>query len=228
MYLVPSSRRKTSLLNAIDVFPVVDIFYGGESVSSDQHQSYTCPHCGRLGFTDLHLLEHVGSEHADATAEVVILSICSTGAWFVHGYCWPTFVEKLIVQAFDCELEECAECTNCPLYCYTTLHPFNGLFSRQPGQAGTRNVNHSGFYWSKRWWDGNGISWTTCKSFATHSRQITMPVPHHSVLVQMHTQKPAVRNTKHDYVIIVMNLIAVNVLTCVKNPTQYVQFCVIY
>jgi len=80
MYLVPSSRRKTSLLNAIDVFPVVDIFYGGESVSSDQHQSYTCPHCGRLGFTDLHLLEHVGSEHADATAEVVILSICSTGA----------------------------------------------------------------------------------------------------------------------------------------------------
>lgn len=48
-----------------------DIFYGGESVSSDQHQSYTCPHCGRLGFTDLLLLEHVGNEHADATAEVV-------------------------------------------------------------------------------------------------------------------------------------------------------------
>jgi len=50
---------------------VVDIFYGGESVSSDHHQSYTCPHCGRLGFTDLLLLEHVGNEHADATAEVV-------------------------------------------------------------------------------------------------------------------------------------------------------------
>jgi len=56
-------------------FFIVDLYYGGESVSSDQHQSYACPHCGRLGFTDLLLLEHVGNEHADATAEVVILII---------------------------------------------------------------------------------------------------------------------------------------------------------
>jgi len=28
---------------------------------------------------------------------------------------------------------------------------------------------------------GSGISWTICKSFAPHSRQITMPVPHHSI-----------------------------------------------
>jgi len=28
---------------------------------------------------------------------------------------------------------------------------------------------------------GSGISWTICKSFAPRSRQITMPVPHHSV-----------------------------------------------
>ena len=49
--------------------------------------------------------------------------------------------------------------------------------------AGTRKVNHSGFYWSKRWWGGSGISWTICKSFAPHSRQITTPLPHHSVLM---------------------------------------------
>ena len=42
-------------------------------------------------------------------------------------------------------------------------------------------VNLSGFYWSKRWWGGSGISWTICKSFAPHSRQITIPVPQHSV-----------------------------------------------
>jgi len=42
-------------------------------------------------------------------------------------------------------------------------------------------VNHSGFYWSKRWRGGSGISWTTCKSFEPRSRQITMPVPHQSV-----------------------------------------------
>jgi len=28
---------------------------------------------------------------------------------------------------------------------------------------------------------GSGISWTICKSSAPHSRQITMPVPCHSV-----------------------------------------------
>jgi len=50
------------------------------------------------------------------------------------------------------------------------LHPFNDLFPGQPGYAGTRKVNHSRFYWSKRWWGGSGISWTICKSFAPGCR----------------------------------------------------------
>jgi len=29
--------------------------------------------------------------------------------------------------------------------------------------------------WRKRCWGGSGISWTTCKSFASYSRQITTP-----------------------------------------------------
>jgi len=33
---------------------------------------------------------------------------------------------------------------------------------------------------SKRWRGGSGISWTICKSFASHSRQITMPILYHS------------------------------------------------
>ena len=41
-------------------------------------------------------------------------------------------------------------------------------------------TNHSGFYWSKRWWGGSGISWTICKLFAPCSRQITTLVLHHS------------------------------------------------
>ena len=79
--------------------------------------------------------------------------------------------------------------TQCPTYILLllllllVLHPFNGLFSRTSWvsrhQKGT--VNHSGFYWSNRWWGGSGISCTICTSFAPHSRQITMPVPHHSV-----------------------------------------------
>ena len=55
-------------------------------------------------------------------------------------------------------------------------------FSGQPGQAGTRKLNHSGFDWSKRWWGGSGISWTIWRSFALCSRQITTPVLHHSIL----------------------------------------------
>jgi len=49
------------------------------------------------------------------------------------------------------------------------LHPFNGLFSRTTWEAGTRKVNHSVFYWSKRWWDDSG--WTICKSFTPCSRE---------------------------------------------------------
>jgi len=30
-------------------------------------------------------------------------------------------------------------------------------------------------------WDGSGISWTTCKQSAPRSRQITTPTPHHSM-----------------------------------------------
>ena len=30
-------------------------------------------------------------------------------------------------------------------------------------------------------WDGRGISWTICKQSAPHSRQLTIPTPHHSI-----------------------------------------------
>jgi len=63
----------------------------------------------------------------------------------------------------------------------TALHSFNGLFSGQPGEAGTIKANHCGFYWSKRWWGCSSIIWTICKSFAPCCRQITVPIPHHSV-----------------------------------------------
>ena len=36
----------------------------------------------------------------------------------------------------------------------------------------------------QRWRSGGSISWTICKSFAPRSRQITMPAPHHSILLR--------------------------------------------
>jgi len=57
------------------------------------------------------------------------------------------------------------------------LHPFNGFF--QDTQVSQHQKGKP--FWSKRQWGGSGISWTMRKSFAPRSRQITTPVPHHSV-----------------------------------------------
>lgn len=48
-----------------------DLYYGGEALSSEQPQSFTCPYCGKLGFTENSLQEHVTSEHAEVNFEVV-------------------------------------------------------------------------------------------------------------------------------------------------------------
>jgi len=85
---------------------------------------------------------------------------------------------------------------------YIPLHPFNGLFSRttrvSPHQKGKP-------VWillhSNRWWGGSGISWTICKLCAPRSRQITMPLPHHSVFYRPDalpaTQPTASKHWRH-------------------------------
>lgn len=53
-----------------------ELFYAGEAaagggVANDLPQSYTCPFCARLGFTEATLVDHVAGIHSDATQEVV-------------------------------------------------------------------------------------------------------------------------------------------------------------
>ncbi|CAD0204802.1 unnamed protein product [Chrysodeixis includens] len=48
-----------------------DLYYGGEALTLEQPQAYTCPFCNRMGFTDIALMEHVTAEHADTTLAVV-------------------------------------------------------------------------------------------------------------------------------------------------------------
>ena len=48
-----------------------------------------------------------------------------------------------------------------------------------PGWASTRKVKPVWILLKQETESGSGISWAICKS-ASHSRQITMPVPHHS------------------------------------------------
>jgi len=61
-------------------------------------------------------------------------------------------------------------------------HPFNILFSRTTWvswhQKGYTNLDFNEARDDK---SGCGISWTICKSFAPHSRQITTPAPYHSM-----------------------------------------------
>ncbi|XP_029109079.1 E3 ubiquitin-protein ligase KCMF1 [Scleropages formosus] len=53
-----------------------DLYYGGEAFSVEQPQSFTCPYCGKMGFTETSLQEHVTSEHAETSTEV-ICPICA-------------------------------------------------------------------------------------------------------------------------------------------------------
>lgn len=48
-----------------------ELYYGGEAFTADQPQAFTCPYCGKMGFTETALQEHVASEHSDASIEVV-------------------------------------------------------------------------------------------------------------------------------------------------------------
>jgi len=61
------------------------------------------------------------------------------------------------------------------------LHPFNGLFSRTTWVSRHQKSKPFWILLKQEMMGGNGISWTVCKSFAPHSKQRTMPVPHCSV-----------------------------------------------
>ena len=60
-----------------------ELYYGGEAFTADQPQSFTCPYCGKMGFTESALQEHVASEHSDASIEVVSI-------WHMK-YLWNTY-----------------------------------------------------------------------------------------------------------------------------------------
>ncbi len=62
-----------------------DLYYGGEAFSVEQPQSFTCPYCGKMGYTETSLQEHVTSEHAETSTEVV-----STHAVFAKIMCFTT------------------------------------------------------------------------------------------------------------------------------------------
>ena len=63
-------NAKTLSLNVRLDFPS-DLYYGGEAFSVEQPQAFTCPYCGRMGYTEISLQEHVAAEHTETSTEVV-------------------------------------------------------------------------------------------------------------------------------------------------------------
>jgi len=61
----------------------------------------------------------------------------------------------------------------------TNTH-LTALFQDNPGEPVPVRENQSGFSLKQETVSGSGISWAICKS-ASRSRQITTPVPDHSV-----------------------------------------------
>jgi len=71
-----------------------------------------------------------------------------------------------------------------------------------PGWAGNRKATPIWIFMKQETVSGSGISWAVCKS-APHSRQITMPEPHHSVFYRPDalpaTQPTALKHWRHDH-----------------------------
>jgi len=56
-----------------------DLFFGGDSSLTSEHQnSYTCPFCSKMGFTEATLQDHVTSHHSDGGSQEVVCPICAS------------------------------------------------------------------------------------------------------------------------------------------------------
>jgi hypothetical protein len=61
----------------LPIFFSSDVYYGSEGLTPDQPQAYTCPFCGRMGFTELTMQEHITADHPHSSTEVVC-PICAS------------------------------------------------------------------------------------------------------------------------------------------------------
>ena len=124
------------------------------------------------------LVEHatVSSSSQQVSGSVVIrnVSLVVTDQW-THS-ALPVYMSHTLV----------AVCGNVLVARTRYIHThtrLTALFPGLPGLAGTRNVKPIWILLEQETVSGSGISWAICKS-ASLSRQIIMPLPHHSCFLQ--------------------------------------------
>jgi len=98
-------------------------------------------------------------------------------AWFrcFHHSSHTTTVE--LANPYLVQKKKQSQFTIQRLKTYIHIHTFNGLFSRTIRVSRHQTGKPLWILLKQEIMDGSGISWTICKSFAPHSRQITTPVP---------------------------------------------------
>jgi len=106
--------------------------------------------------------------------ELELRQLAHEGSKLFSGLCWQ---RQSVFYRWHTKITQIQPRKNLHNYTHTSL---TALFPGLPGWAGTRKAKPIWILLKQETVRGCGISWAICKS-APRSRQITMPVPHHSV-----------------------------------------------
>lgn len=142
-----------------------DLFYGGEGITMDNPPALTCPLCGKLGFTEASLQEHVNSQHAEASVEVVC-PICAAIPAGEPNHVTDDFATHLAIEHNNSQRANADD----PMLARQNMRR---MFYPGRSVRGSRHQRSSHMHFS------SGSS-SLVPGFNTVSNAAATPLPHHS------------------------------------------------